>query len=230
MDKDLFRIKDHLSRVPSLSFNYSLEKSSSSSINKALRYTSNIAFVGLCSILFGCQPPDLLGGSSLGSSAGNGALPSGGNAALPGGPIIQCTSGPADLAGVCRNTSALTPGALEAVGTQVASAAALNTLATAQQVSAGSTPNTLNIAWSPYPGNAWGYIVYYGPTTDTTTTLASNLPIATGNINASSPSVSYQPTLDLGLNTGDTVCFRIQAYDAGGAPFNWSEVQCTVVS
>ena len=128
---------------------------------------------------------------------------------------------------MCRNTSALTPGALEAIGPQVASAAAVETLVTAQQAPVGST---LSIAWSPYPGNAWGYVVYYGPTTDTATTLASNLPIATANIDASAPSVSYQPKLDLGLNTGDTVCFRIQAYDAGGAPFNWSEVQCTVVS
>jgi hypothetical protein len=35
--------------------------------------------------------------------------------------------------------------------------------------------------------------------------------------------------LQLGLNTGDTVCFRIQAYDTAGVPYDWAEVQCTAV-
>ena len=135
------------------------------------------------------------------------------------------SSGPSDLAGQCRIVTP-TPGALEVVGAQVASATAVNTVATAQQVSTGST---LNIAWSPYPGSASGYFVYYGPTSDTANTLASDLPIDGTNLNASAPTVSYQPTLDLGLSTGNTVCFRILAYDTGRVPYSWSEVQCTVV-
>ena len=228
MYKDLFRIKYHLPRVPSLSCNYSLEKSSSSSINKALRYTSNIAFVSLCSLLLvGCLPPDQL--SALGGGGSSGGSSSGGTAPV-GGQITQCTIGPADLAGACRNTSALTPGALEAIGPEIASAAALNIVAAAQEVSIGSVPNTLNIAWSPFPGSASGYFVYYGPTSDTANTLASDLPIDGANLNASAPTISYQPTVDLGLSTGDTVCFRILAYDTGRVPYTWYETQCTVVS
>jgi hypothetical protein len=133
--KDLFRIKYHLPTVPSLSFNYSLEKSSSSSIKKALRYTRYIAFVGLCSqLLLGCLPPDPLSASlnsaSLLGSGSSGGSSSGGTAPL-GGQITQCTSGPADLAGMCR-PSTPTMGALEAVGPEVASAEALNIVATAQ--------------------------------------------------------------------------------------------------
>jgi hypothetical protein len=139
--KDLFRIKYHLPRVPSLSFNSSLEKSSSSSIKKALRYTRYIAFVGLCSqLLLGCLPPDQLS-ASLSTLSGSSGGSSGSTAPL-GGQITQCTSGPADLSGVCRNTTP-TMGAFEAVETQVASAAVSSSFAAAQQVSAGSTPSTL---------------------------------------------------------------------------------------
>jgi hypothetical protein len=99
-----------------------------------------------------------------------------------------------------------------------------------QQTSDESAADTLNINWSPYPESVSGYLVYYGSTPETATTLASDLPIDGANLNASAPSVSYQPTLDLGLSTGNTVCFRILAYDAGRVPYSWSEVQCTVVS
>ena len=198
------------------------------SISTALRYTISMVMAGLCSILLACKPPDSLSGqlsSVLGGSSSGGS--SSGGSAPPTVATVECSSGPADLAGECRSTSALTPGAFEAIGSDGASVATLSNSATAQLV---TVHPTLNITWSPYPGNAWGYYVYYGPTPDTATTLASDLPIGAGNFNASAPSVSYQPTLDLSLNTGDAVCFRIQAYDAGGKPFSWSDVQCTVVS
>ena len=197
------------------------------SIYTALRYTCNIAIAGLCSLLLACQFPDALSGqlkNTLNISSGGS---SSGGSAPPAVAAVECSSGPADLAGQCRNTSVLTPGAFEAMGANGTSVATLSDSATAQLA---TTSSILNIAWSPYPGNAWGYYVYYGPTADTATTLASDLPIGTGNFNASAPSVSYEPTQDLSLSAGDPVCFRIQAYDAGGKPFNWSEVQCTVVS
>jgi hypothetical protein len=227
LDKDLLRIKDHLRRITSLSINYSLEKPSFSSINKALRYTSNIACAGLCSLLLGgCLPPDLAGGGSSGDSS-----LSSGTAALPGSTIIQCSSGgPADLSGACRNTAALTPGALEAIGSQMVSAnASLGVIVAPQQTSDGSVADTLNINWSPYSESVSGYLVYYGATPETATTLASDLPSGTSNFDASAPSISYQPLQDLGLSTGDTVCFRIQAYDTAQVPYDWAEVQCTVV-
>lgn len=118
-------------------------------------------------------------------------------------------------------------GALEIFESQVASAAVVNSAAniTTQGVDASS----LLITWSPYQGTASGYLVYYGPTSDTATNLASDLPIGASNLEPSAPSVSYQPALELGLNTGDSVCFRILAYDAARVPYDWSEIQCTVV-
>ena len=149
-------VTDHLPRLKSLSLNNSREKSYSS-INTALRYTSNIAIAGLCAILLiACGPLTQQGGSS---SVGT---------------FTQCANGfPADLSGVCRN-SAPTMGALEAVGSQEASAAAINILAITQQEAGASV---LNISWSPYQGTASGYFVYYGPTSDTATNLASDLPM-----------------------------------------------------
>jgi hypothetical protein len=223
LDKDLLRIKDHLRRITPLSINYSLEKSSFSSTNKAPRYTSNIALVSLCSLLLGGCLPDLSGGSSGDSSVSSSA------ATFPGSTIIQCSSGPADLSGACRNTAALTPGALEVVGSQVAPAnVSLGGFVAVQQTSDRSIADTLNINWSPYPESVSGYLVYYGSTPETATTLASDLPSDASNFDASAPSISYQP-LQLGLNSGDTVCFRIQAYDTAGVPYDWAEVQCTAV-
>ena len=222
MDKDLLRIKDHLRRITSLSFNFSLEKSSSASTNKAPRFTSKVAFVSLCSLLLGGCLPDLGGGSSGDSSLSSGA------ATFPGSSIVQCSSGPADLSGACRNTAALTPGALEVVGSQgVPENVSLGGFVAVQQTSDGSIADTLNINWSPYPESVSGYLVYYGSTPETTTTLASDVPSDASNFDASAPSISYQPLQDLGLSTGETVCFRIQAYDTAGVPYDWSEVQCT---
>lgn len=77
-------------------------------IDTIRRYISNIAIVGFCFMLIGC------GGGSSGSTLDNAQ-----DAALLSvrstTAAIQCSSGPADLSGVCRNTSALTMGALEAV-------------------------------------------------------------------------------------------------------------------
>jgi hypothetical protein len=180
-----------------------------SSLTKVFDFTSKIAITCLCSSLIACEPL-LFGGVAgfAGSSSGG----------------FFCVSGPADLSGQCRSETP-TPGALEAIG-QETSAVALNVAVTAQSIQSGLT---LNIAWSPYPGIAAGYFVYYGPTSDTATALASDLPLSTANFNVSAPTISYNPTVDLGLSRGDTVCFLILAYDAGHLPYAWSQEQCTVV-
>ena len=156
MDTELFMVTDHLPRLKSLSLNNSREKSYSS-INTALRYTSDIAIAGLCTILLiACGPLTQQGGSSSVDT------------------FTQCSNGlPADLSGVCRNSTP-TMGALEDVGPQVASAAAINITTTPLQDPGASVLN--NISWSSYQGTASGYFVYYGPTSDTTT-LASDLPM-----------------------------------------------------
>jgi hypothetical protein len=85
----------------------------------------------------------------------------------------------------------------------------------------------IRVTWSPYPGTASGYIIYYGPTSTTATNLASDVPIGTANFDPAAPAVSYLAQ-DLGLSPGNAVCFQIFAYDTAHALYNWSEIQCTV--
>lgn len=178
-----------------------------------LDYTSKIAVTCISTLLIACNP--LLLGGITGGLDGSSSVG-----------VTQCENGSqADLSGVCRNNTP-SMGALEAFDSQAISAAAVNTLPATQEVTGKSV---LNVNWSPYQGTASGYFVYYGTTSETATTLASDLPVDTINFTASAPSVSYQPTLDLGLSAGDNVCFLILAYDTARVPFTWSQILCTVV-
>ena len=121
---------------------------------------------------------------------------------------IQCSSSSlaaTDLSDQCR-ASEPTPGAFEAID---------------------SSTLPIHVTWSPYPGTISGYIIYYGSTSTTATSLASDVPIGTANFDPAAPAVSYQAR-DLGLSPGNAVCFQIFAYDTAHALYNWSEVQCTV--
>jgi uncharacterized repeat protein (TIGR02543 family) len=120
----------------------------------------------------------------------------------------QCSSSglaATDLSSRCR-ASEPTPGAFEAIDP-------------------GTLP--IHVTWSPYPGTISGYIIYYGSTSTTATNLASDVPIGTANFDPAAPAVDYQAQ-DLGLSSGNAVCFQIFAYDTAHALYNWSEVQCTV--
>jgi hypothetical protein len=186
------------------------------SLTKLLDCASKIAFTCLSTLLIACEPLIFGGISGLGGSSSF--------------TVAQCANSlPADLSGACRNTSAPTPGALEAVGAgsqQIASIQTANIFPTIQQ-NTGTT--SLNITWSPYTGTPAGYFVYYGPSVDTATILASDLPIGIANFNPSAPSISYDASMDLGLNTGNSVCFRVLAYDFAHVSYDWSIIQCTVV-
>jgi hypothetical protein len=121
----------------------------------------------------------------------------------------QCTSSglaATDLSVQCRSSTP-TPGAFEAID-----------------------PSTLpiHVTWSPYSGTVSGYMIYYGPTSTTATNLASDVPIGTANFDPAAPAVDYRAQ-DLGLSSGNTVCFQIFAYDTWHALYNWSKIQCTVV-
>jgi len=182
------------------------------SLTKILDYTSKIAVTCISALLIACEPLIFGGIAGLGGSSSFA--------------IAQCSSGgPADLSGACRSTP-ISMGALEAIDSQVGSTSTINTLATTQQEPGTSM---LNVTWLPYPGSVSGYYVYYGPTPETASTLATNLSAGTDNFDISAPSISYQPTLDLGLSTGSTVCFRILAYDTARVTFDWFSLQCTAV-
>ncbi len=75
----------------------------------------------------------------------------------------------------------------------------------------------LHVAWNPHPDQTvTGYLVYYGPTLDTTTMVISDLPVSSRNLDPQNPSVEYDAWGDLRLRTGDNVCVRLKAYNPDG--------------
>ena len=139
--------------------------------------------------------------------------------------FAQCSGGLAaqDLAGQCR-TVPPTMGALETsdgTGTAGASIASFDVAQTASR--------SLQISWQPLDNNASGYMVYFGKTADTANVFVSDLPADSGLIDSSAPTVTYDSARDLGLYAGDSVCFRIHAYDLARALSDLSTLVCTAV-
>lgn len=140
-------------------------------------------------------------------------------------PVVQCGSGLAalDLAGQCR-TASPTPGALEANdGTSIAGASVLS-LAVAESAS-----SSLHVSWQPFGTNTAGYMVYYGATAETVNVLVSDLALNSGLYDASAPGATYDSVPDLGMYAGDTVCFRIHAYDPARTTVGQIYLDCRVI-
>lgn len=74
----------------------------------------------------------------------------------------------------------------------------------------------LHLAWNPHPNAVDGYITYFGPSVSTASTLLSDLAVTSPNFDPQAPAVEYDAAVDLGLSTGDTVCFCLKAYNADG--------------
>lgn len=95
---------------------------------------------------------------------------------------------------------------------------------------AGPGESLLQLAWQPNnDGVAVGYRVYYGPTGDAATTQASDIALTAEGFNALAPSVVYNAQRDLGLTTGQDVCFRLRAYNSQGTLSGWSAPVCASI-
>jgi hypothetical protein len=87
---------------------------------------------------------------------------------------------------------------------------------------------SLTLTWQPNPDAVLGYSIYYGPTGDTADRQASDVSVDSRLFDASAPALTFNATDDLGLRLGDSVCFRIQAYNSNGkSPL--SDPVCTVI-
>jgi len=139
--------------------------------------------------------------------------------------LVQCDSGLAarDLVGQCRTVSP-TPGALEANDGISTAGASVVSLAVAQSAS-----SSLQVSWQPFGNNTAGYMVYYGTTAATVNVLVSDLALNSGLYDASGPSVTYDSARDLGMYAGDTVCFRIYAYDPARAIVGQIALGCITI-
>jgi hypothetical protein len=93
----------------------------------------------------------------------------------------------------------------------------------------GATQATIRINWQPNTDPVAGYVVYYGPTPDTATTTAAELPVTNTAFNAVAPSVSFNAGQDLGLRDGQSVCFRLRAYNSSNTLSDWSAPACGVI-
>ena len=61
-----------------------------------------------------------------------------------------------------------------------------------------------------------GYRLYFGPTEDPASMGMADDIAVTDLADPALPQVSYDAWLDFGLHYGDTACFRLTAYNAGG--------------
>jgi hypothetical protein len=98
---------------------------------------------------------------------------------------------------------------------------------TSDGVIAGDT--VIQLAWQANSDSVAGYVVYYGPTPDSATTTASNLSLTSPSFDAAAPAVSFNAGNDLSLKHGDSVCFRLRAYNAAAVLSAWSNAACSVI-
>lgn len=86
----------------------------------------------------------------------------------------------------------------------------------------------LTLTWDANPQEVLGYYVYFGSSPENATQFLSDLSVTYADFNAASPQVRYSALKDLGVQSGDSVCFRVKAYDTVSESAV-SDVACTTV-
>jgi len=76
----------------------------------------------------------------------------------------------------------------------------------------------LNLSWDANPAeeNVTGYNVYYGDSSSTVNSLYKTFTENSAGFDLSAPSIDTNANLDLSLQAGDDVCFKISASNSGG--------------
>jgi hypothetical protein len=78
-----------------------------------------------------------------------------------------------------------------------------------------ATAPSLLVSWMPNSDPVDGYFVYYGLSANTATTVASRLSADVPGFDPSAPAVVYN-SCGLQLSAGQSVCFRLRAFNNGG--------------
>lgn len=86
----------------------------------------------------------------------------------------------------------------------------------------------LTVSWKPNPESVNGYIVYFGPSASAVTNETTDVKAFAGSFDPAKPAIEYDSWYDLGLRLGDSVCFKLRAYNADGLS-DWSLPACTTV-
>jgi len=81
-----------------------------------------------------------------------------------------------------------------------------------------ATDVMLNVSWNANPGdeNVTSYSVYYGNSAGAVNTFYQKLTASDSNFDLNAPAIVLNAGDDLGLQTGDTICFKVSAYNLGG--------------
>jgi hypothetical protein len=72
------------------------------------------------------------------------------------------------------------------------------------------------------------YRVYYGAQPGSTVVVITDVSVSSPGFDPAAPAVSYDTSADLGLSSGDTACFRVQALNAFGSS-ELSDAACTKI-
>lgn len=102
----------------------------------------------------------------------------------------------------------------------------------ASQPTSGSTaptPTTVVVSWNPDAGTVQGYDLYYGSTADTTNTKFATYAVDSGQLDPNAPSVQLDAVNQLGLRSGEQICFSVRAYNQNGSS-GYSTPVCTTFS
>lgn len=91
-----------------------------------------------------------------------------------------------------------------------------------------ATDTVISLAWQPNADTITGYLVYYGPSANAVSTLAVQLAIAGNSFNPLAPQATFNAGRDLGLHHGESICFRLRAYNGAGMS-DWSAAACGTV-
>jgi hypothetical protein len=87
----------------------------------------------------------------------------------------------------------------------------------------------MTLTWKPSSGNIQGYKVFYGATASSAITELSDIPnTLSTSFNPAIPKIQYDSWYTLRLLSGDSVCFKIRAYNADGLS-DWSLPICVTV-
>jgi len=88
----------------------------------------------------------------------------------------------------------------------------------------------VTVTWNKNPSNISGYKLYYGTSALTTDTLdlLQTIPNNTNGFDPNNPAANFDAWNDLGLNKGDSVCFRVKAYNLTSSS-NFSDAACKLV-
>ncbi len=77
-------------------------------------------------------------------------------------------------------------------------------------------PQKRTLSWDANPGQVLGYVVYSASRKNATFTEFRTIDLESNNIDPDAPMIQYDPITDLNYQDGDSICFKVRAYNSDG--------------